>query len=65
MSYGIVICSICKREVHQKRNTETDRLSWFHCEDTTDICSTAQTVYPSSTEEIRGAYCGMDDLEGK
>lgn len=60
MSYGIVICSECKREVHQG-SWMVDR-AWVHCDDSTVICQSATAVYPKSKAEIKGHYCGKDDL---
>lgn len=42
MSYGLVICSLCKREVHQ----DDENRSWQHCDDQTPLCVGAQGVYP-------------------
>ena len=41
MSYGIVICSKCKREVHQDGSEH----SWRHCEDKTAICQNAEDCW--------------------
>jgi hypothetical protein len=62
MSYGLVICSACKREVHQSGDRNIQR-GWQHCEDKTPLCSEATTAYPRAKDEIAGAYCGMDDLD--
>ena len=55
MSTGIVVCSICSREVHQSVYHK-----WTHCEDATPLCPYAERVYPKSTDEIKGAWCGSD-----
>lgn len=55
MSYGIMVCANCKREVHQ------DKPGWYHCEDSTLICDEARPVYAESKEAIKGAYCGRDE----
>ena len=34
MSYGILMCSKCKREIHQ----DGPNYTWLHCEDKTPIC---------------------------
>ncbi len=60
MSYGLVICSVCKREVHQ---TSPGSNGWTHCEDSTPRCPGAVSAYPASDEEIVGKYCGRDDCE--
>lgn len=55
MSSGIVVCSVCNREVHQ------DGLrAWRHCEDRTALCSDGSGIYPASTEAIVGRWCGRD-----
>lgn len=58
MSYGLVICSVCKREVHQDGPNQT----WRHCEDKTPRCAGAVSAYPQTTNEIRGKWCGRDNL---
>lgn len=60
MSYGLVICSECKREVHQDGPNNT----WRHCEDKTPRCLNAMSVYPESTASIKGKFCGCDDFDG-
>lgn len=63
MSWGICICSICKREVHQKRSIPGDfnsKLVWYHCDDTAAICEGATAAYPKSNDEIVGKWCGSD-----
>ncbi len=67
MSYGIVICSICFREVHQIGPQNSIEKGWRHCEDKTPRCKGAQSVYPKDKSQIKGKWCGMDDhpeLEG-
>lgn len=56
MSYGIVICSQCDREVHQEVT------GWKHCEDGSPRCKGAVSAYPMSTDEILGKWCGKDDF---
>lgn len=58
MSTGLVICSTCKREVHQGAGF------WYHCEDRSPRCELASSVYPKSLDEIVGKYCGMDGSIG-
>jgi hypothetical protein len=53
MSYGVVMCSKCNREVHQGNG-------WYHCEDHEDICVGGQAVYPKSPDELKGKWCGTD-----
>lgn len=57
MSTGLVICSTCKREVHQDGENQT----WRHCEDKSSRCAGAKSIYPSSKAEIVGKFCGGDD----
>ena len=61
MSTGIVICSECKREVHQDGENQT----WRHCGDKTPRCEGAKSVYPKSRDEIEGKYCGVDECYGQ
>ena len=55
MSYGVVMCGECYREVHQ----ESDR-TWFHCEDQTPMCAGAGRQFPRRPDELRGKWCGAD-----
>jgi hypothetical protein len=57
MSWGILICSKCKREIHQDGPDH----SWTHCEDKTSICDGAGKIYPTSREQIKGKFCGKDE----
>lgn len=59
MSTGMVICSVCKREVHQDGPKSVSR-GWPHCEDGTAMCDGATADYPRHAEDVRGAYCGAD-----
>lgn len=69
MSYGLVICSKCKKEVHQEKlvGEQTSRVTfnlkniWMHCEDTTTICKGAEAVFPKSRSEIVGKPCMKDE----
>jgi len=56
MSFGIVICGVCKREVHQ----DGENQSWRHCEDKTARCEGAYSTCPNDLEEIVGEWCGRD-----
>jgi len=60
MSYGLVICSECKYEVHQGSNRV-----WFHCDGMTPICPGATASYPKDADEIQGRWCGADDLDNE
>ena len=63
MSTGIVICSTCKREVHQDGpfDPKTNAYSWTHCEDKTPRCEGATSDWPVSKDEIKGKWCGADE----
>lgn len=56
MSAGIVVCSICFHEVHQTSG------GWVHCGSHTPICDGAIAIYPRSTDDIQGKWCGRDDF---
>jgi hypothetical protein len=78
MSTGLVICSACKREVHQRvgyrdangveqvvyETAVYPRRIWVHCEDRSLMCPGASAIYPNSKDEIVGKYCGEDDIGG-
>ena len=65
MSWGMVMCSTCKREVHQARRPSDGVLYWYHCDDKSDICPHSQADYVRSTTEVKGKWCGFDGLPGK
>lgn len=64
MSSGIVICSKCKREVHQDGprvpSGSFTVATWRHCEDKTPRCAGATSDYPRSVADIVGKWCGAD-----
>lgn len=61
MSWGTVICEVCKRQVHQDGPKDSNgRTTWTHCEDKTARCPGATSIFPASVDEIRGKYCGCD-----
>lgn len=60
MSYGLVVCSYCNREIHQDGPDHT----WRHCEDKTPRCIGAAGRYPATAGEIVGTWCGADDFDG-
>lgn len=62
MSYGIVVCAGCLRELHQDGPREVEN-GWRHCEDKSPRCPGALAAYPESRNEIIGRYCGKDDPE--
>ena len=69
MSTGIVICSVCSREVHQDgprewhgKSDPNGTATWRHCEDKTPVCSGAAIAYPESTAQIVGRWCGCDEM---
>ena len=59
MSWGMCICSRCRREVHQS-NT-----GWYHCDDKSDVCVGADMPYAQSLSEVSGKYCGRDGVPGQ
>lgn len=64
MSYGIVICSVCSRELHQGGNREIAN-GWRHCEGNTPKCEGASAEYAVnefSTKGVgRGPYASTGD----
>lgn len=74
MSTGLLVCTVCSREVHQDGprehslgrcrcplNTGFCRATWLHCEDKSPLCVGATTAYPKTRAVIVGAYCGADE----
>lgn len=59
MSTGMVICSICQREVHQDGDKSVSN-GWRHCEDKSPRCAGGSSTYPKWAEDVLGFYCGMD-----
>lgn len=59
MSTGMVICSRCRRELHQWGHQSIER-GWLHCEDNTPRCEGATSDYPRRAEDVRGEYCEAD-----
>jgi hypothetical protein len=57
MSWGIVICSKCHREVHRDLHSH----AWYHCEDKTPRCKGASSIYPRSRRDIKGRDCWRDE----
>lgn len=69
MSTGLVVCSVCNREVHQDgppkypdKPAGFREPTWTHCEDKTPMCDEAKGVYPYNKNIIVGPYCGRDDF---
>lgn len=60
MSTGMVICSACKRELHQDGDKAIQN-GWIHCPDKTAMCIGAHAEYPKSPSDIKGPWCGRDD----
>uniref|UniRef100_A0A6M3LE14 Uncharacterized protein n=1 Tax=viral metagenome TaxID=1070528 RepID=A0A6M3LE14_9ZZZZ len=61
MSTGIIICSKCKREMHQEGQKDVwGKFIWTHCEDKTPRCSEGEAVWPENECEIAGKFCGKD-----
>lgn len=59
MSTGLVICSVCNREVHQDGN-KLFMNGWRHCEDGSVMCADGQAIYPKNLSDIKGVWCGKD-----
>lgn len=64
MSYGIVICSNCNRELHQDGDLNISN-GWRHCEDGSRVCFDGSAIYPESENDIKGRWCGRDRGPGK
>lgn len=61
MSTGLVICSMCNREVHQ----DGPKLTWRHCSrfhGWTPLCDGAKVIFPQSRADITGLFCQADGL---
>jgi hypothetical protein len=56
MSFGLLICAKCSKEVHQIDG------AWVHCVDKTARCPGALSIYPKSRQQIQGEYCGRDQF---
>jgi hypothetical protein len=57
MSYGTVICSVCKRELRQDYKTDwqtTFRRFWVHDEAGSPMCPDAQAIYPPTKNKYNG-----------
>lgn len=55
MSIGIVICSMCFRELHQGSDYK-----WYHCEDGSRECEEGMHEYARELKRIKGKFCGAD-----
>jgi hypothetical protein len=63
MSTGLVICSVCRCEVHQDGARDPQgTATWRHCHDKTPRCPGASSIYPRSRDDIVGPWCGRDNL---
>jgi hypothetical protein len=60
MSTGLVICSTCRREVHQDSRRSPLEKGWYHCDDGTPRCAGAHSAYPQTADEVRGPACCAD-----
>lgn len=58
MSYGIVVCSKCRREIHQS-GTPLNQWAWVHCEDGSEQCAGGDRDYAGYGEPL-GKWCGRD-----
>ena len=57
MSTGLVICSVCREELHQSDGV------WYHCPSgqNREKCGpNARSAYPTDPEEVVGPFCGSD-----
>lgn len=68
MSAGLVVCSACRREVHQngpykypEKPPGFRESTWQHCEDQTPICIGASAPY-ADRHEVKGKACFADDF---
>jgi hypothetical protein len=59
MSSGLVICSKCRRELHQD-GIPSQEHGWRHCEDKTPRCAGAHTDY-ATPDQVKGVACLADD----
>jgi len=59
MSQGIVVCSICRREIHQSGTEQNPKWGWVHCEYGTDQCKGGERDY-AQPGEPKGKWCGVD-----
>lgn len=57
MSTGLVICDVCKREVHQDGPVVGGKAVWVHCETGTPAC---QSIVYATPEQLRGKACYRD-----
>ncbi len=69
MSCGIVICSKCKREVHQGDKDKFPPRGWYHCVGTRwaadgPICDGGVASWPAHESDIVRPYCGVDGMGG-
>lgn len=67
MSTGLVICSVCGKEVHQDgmRDAATGKTEWRHCSrfhGWTPLCDGATVMYPHARIQIVGLFCQADGL---
>lgn len=63
MGCGIIICSVCSREIHQTGPKMYEgRRGWTHCEDRTPMCIGGKPAYPHSKRDIVGLWCGCDEI---
>lgn len=63
MSWGVVACSVCRREVHQNgpEDPKTRTHGWTHCEDGTPRCEGSVSAYLSQLSgEPVGRFCNID-----
>jgi hypothetical protein len=61
MSWGIVACSKCRREMHQNGPVVDDVATWLHCEDQSPACEGGRFC-PEYEDEVRGKFCQIDGM---
>lgn len=63
MSCGIVVCSLCRREIHQTGTPQNPQWEWTHCDDGTPQCPHGERDWARAGEP-KGKWCGRDDMRG-
>lgn len=58
MSCGIMVCSVCRREIHQD-GPKNGRHTWRHCNTKSAICYDACPDW-AAVGEPRDEFCGAD-----
>jgi hypothetical protein len=63
MSHGLVVCSLCNREVHQDGPRSVQN-GWRHCDDGSPRCPGASSAY-ARREDVSGKACFRDAVDGE